>query len=137
MKTLPLSLRLFLLAFLFSLALYSCGIHEKKDINQNKTVETAKIDADLAAKGRFIYTKKCMECHSLDIAVKGPALRDVTKRRKAEWITMMILKPEEMLEKDSVAKSLFGPHMVKMTTQNVTEVDAKALLEFFRSVETK
>ncbi|MDD5361354.1 MAG: cytochrome c [Ignavibacteria bacterium] len=137
MKTIPLTIRLFITAFLFSLTIYSCGIQEKKEVNQNKTAESLKIDADLAAKGRFIYTKKCMECHSLDIAVKGPALRDVTKRRKAEWIMMMILKPEEMLEKDSVAKSLFGPHMVKMTTQDVSEEDAKALLEFFRSVETK
>ena len=115
---------------------YSCTENKDKDIVPVNNVNTNTIDEDLALKGRFIFTKKCMECHSLDVNLKGPSLGDVTKQRKSEWIMNMILNTEDMLQKDSIAKKLLSEHVIKMTVTNVNQDDAKAVLEYLRSVKT-
>ena len=119
-------------AFIF----YSCTENKDKDIVPVNNVNTNTIDEDLALKGRFVFTKKCMECHALDVNLKGPALKDVTKQRKSEWIMNMILNTEDMLQKDSIAKKLLSEHVIKMTVTNVNPDDAKAVLEYLRSVKT-
>jgi len=121
-----------LLIVLFS----SCSGNKDKEIVPVTDKDTVKIDESLALKGRFIFTKKCMECHSLDVNLKGPALRDVTKQRKSEWIMNMMLQPDEMIRNDSVAKKLFSEHIVKMTVKDLNQEDAKAVLEYLKSEST-
>ena len=89
---------------------------------------------EMAAMGEIIFSKKCLSCHSLDVNFKGPELGDVVKRRKAEWILNMIINPEEMISKDADAKYLFLTHAVKMVLKNVSEDDAKAVLEYLKFV---
>ena len=98
---------------------------------QNK--EEKKNDA-LVIKGKYFFTKKCVECHDLDLKKKGPPLRDVTSRRKKDWIIMMILNPDELLKKDPEAKILLKRHIIKMVVKDVDLEQAKALLEYLRSV---
>ena len=123
--------KLFLI-FIFS----SCSEKIDKEIVSVNSSDTGKIDESLALKGRFIFTKKCMDCHSLDVNLKGPALRDVTKQRKSEWIMNMMLQPDEMIRNDSVAKKLFSEHIVKMTVKDLNQEDAKAVLEYLKSEST-
>ena len=91
------------------LAFSSCNNPDNKNstgIGPVKKVElNNELDKNLIDQGKFIFTKKCMECHNLDIKIVGPALRDVTKRRKAEWIMNMILNTEQMIKEDSTARS--------------------------------
>ena len=47
----------------------------------------------------------------------------------------MILNPQEMTEKDPVAKKLLAEFMTQMVNQNVAESEARVLLEYFRSVD--
>ena len=65
----------------------------------------------------------------------GPPLKDVTKRRRPEWIMNQILNPLEMTQKDKVSKELFAQYMVQMTFQDVSHEDARALLEYMRAVD--
>jgi hypothetical protein len=67
----------------------------------------------------------------------GPALKDVTNRRKPEWIMNMIMNPAEMTQKDPTAKSLLGEYMTQMANQNVDEKGARAILEYFRTNDKK
>ena len=121
-----------------SLVFFSCSLEEKKDINSsgnNTQLSAVRDDQEsMIVKGRFLYTKKCLECHDLDIKLKGPALRDITKRRKAEWILNMVLNTDEMLKKDPEAKILFKKHVVKMVVKDIDEEQAKSVLEYLRSV---
>jgi|WetSurMetagenome_2_1015567.scaffolds.fasta_scaffold15751_3 hypothetical protein len=121
----------------FFLLLNSCSKNNNDDkgIGPIKKIELGIINEELAIKGKVIFSKKCIDCHSIDIKLKGPALRDVTKRRKAEWIMNIILNTEEMVTKDPEAKKLFEQHVVKMVVKDVNENDARALLEYFRSVD--
>ena len=96
-----------------------------------------KVDLQLAGKGKSIFESKCAACHKFDEKYVGPALKGVTKKREPEWIMNMILNPQEMTQKDPVAQELFAEHLIQMTFQNVTEDDARAMLEYMRQVDSE
>ena len=110
-----------------------------KGIGPIKTVEVGEsVDEALAAEGKTIFEGKCSACHQLtDQKIVGPGLAGVTERRKPEWIMNMVINPEEMTKKDPTAKKLLGEHLTQMTNQNITEDDARALLEFLRQNDIK
>ncbi len=95
----------------------------------------AAIDEEMVAAGKAIYEEKCVLCHNLDTELIGPSQRGVLQRRSPEWIMNLILNPAEMLQKDPIAKELLAKYNnVPMTDQQVTEEDAKKILEFFRTI---
>lgn len=112
---------------------------EGKGVGPVKTVELGEgIDEALATQGKTIFEGKCSACHQLtDQKVVGPGLAGVTERRKPEWIMNMVINPEEMTKKDPEAKKLLAEHLTQMTNQNITEADARALLEFLRQNDIK
>jgi cytochrome c2 len=87
-----------------------------------------------AKSGEKIFTEKCTQCHKLDERYTGPALRDVTSRRTPEFILNQILNPEEMTKRHPEVKKMLAQYATQMTFQNVSEDDAKAILEYLRSV---
>lgn len=91
------------------------------------------IDKIMAESGKKIFEEKCTQCHKLDERYTGPALRDVTKRRTPEYIMNMILNPQEMTQKHPEAKKLLGEFATQMTFQNVSQEDARKILEYLRS----
>lgn len=99
---------------------------------QSITLEE-EIDEALVKKGQSIFDSKCIICHTIDSKLIGPALAGITQRRSPEWIMNMMINPQEMTAKDPVAKSLLEEYKTPMVNQNVSEEDARALLEFFRS----
>ncbi|MEO0202509.1 MAG: cytochrome c [candidate division WOR-3 bacterium] len=101
----------------------------------NNEVKLGPIDKNLAKKGEEIFEMKCSVCHKIDEKYVGPPIRGVTKRRKPEWIMDMILNPVEMTQKDPIAKQLLAEYLIQMTFQNVSKEDARALLEYFRSID--
>lgn len=98
-------------------------------------MKLAAIDNNLVVKGKEIFDVKCVSCHKFDSRLVGPPLKDVTKRRRPEWIMNQILNPLEMTQKDPVAKELFAQYLVQMTFQDVTHDDARAMLEYFRAFD--
>jgi hypothetical protein len=85
-------------------------------------------------KGKATYDMKCLACHKLDeTRVVGPGWSGVTKRRKPVWIMNMITNVDMMLEKDEEAQKLLEQCLVRMPNQNITEPEAREVLEFMRS----
>lgn len=95
------------------------------------------IKADLAQKGKTLFEAKCSACHKMEERYVGPALKDVTKRREPEWIMNMIMNPQEMTQKNDIAKELLGEYLVQMTFQNLSEDETRAILEYFRQHDQK
>lgn len=100
-----------------------------------KSVTLGEIDPNLVNKGKEIYEAKCTACHEIDKRKVGPAIKGITQRRKPEWIMNMILNPSEMTQKDPAAKELLGTYGAPMANQNLTEDEARAVLEFFRDLD--
>lgn len=103
--------------------------------NQVKAVKLSNpLETALVTQGKSIYDVKCGSCHKLDeTRVVGPGWKDVTKRRKPEWIMNMILNVDMMLAEDAEAQKMLEQCLVRMPNQNLTEAEARSVLEFMRS----
>jgi mono/diheme cytochrome c family protein len=123
---------------LFIALFYLGGCSSQDDelgIGPVKEVKLGAIDNSLVEKGQQTFNTKCSSCHKFDSRLVGPPLQGVTQRRKPEWIMNMILNPQQMTQENQIAKELFATYLVQMTFQDVTQDDARAILEYFRSLD--
>lgn len=94
------------------------------------------IDAAMAASGEKIAGTKCLSCHKLtDERLVGPGWKGVTKRRAPAWLMNFITNPEPMLDKDPELQSQLEICLVRMPNQNLSDDDARHVLEFMRKVD--
>lgn len=113
---------------------------EKIDLNNKgvgpiKELTLGELDQSLAQKGEEIYKNMCTACHKPDKKFIGPAPKGILDRRSPEWVMNMILSPEKMLEQDPLAKELLKEfNGAPMANQNLTEQEARAVLEYFRTL---
>ena len=152
------------LILIITLALLSCGGNEKKDevsygkkapeknvssIPASERVDLANkgvgpitkldlplvVDEKMAAHGKEIYDKMCTACHKAEKKFIGPSPKDILKRRSPEWVMNMILNPEKMVKEDQLAKDLLMEfNGSPMANQNLTQEEARAVLEYFRTL---
>ncbi|HUZ60062.1 MAG TPA: c-type cytochrome [Hanamia sp.] len=91
------------------------------------------VNEALASGGEVIYGAKCAACHKLtDEKLVGPGWKGVTIRHKPAWIMNFITNTEEMLNKDPRAKELLQICLVRMPNQNLSDDQARQILEFMR-----
>lgn len=107
----------------------SKGVGKFTDVKVSNTIDKA-----MAQKGEEVFQTKCTACHqATDQKLIGPGLKGITKIRTPEWIMNMMTNPDEMVEKDPVAKALFEEfNHTQMTNQGVTDQEAREILEYFR-----
>lgn len=106
---------------------------QDKGVGSITNVTLGEIDEALAAEGKVLFTAKCTACHKISKRLIGPALLGITERRSPEWIMNMILNPEEMVAKNPIAKKLLEEYLAPMANQSLTETEARAILEYFRT----
>ena len=102
-----------------------------------KSVSLKEIDQHLANQGQELFEMKCSACHKINDRYIGPALMGVTMRRTPEWIMNMILDPIGMVQNDPAAKKLLAEYGAPMANQSLAQKDARAILEYFRVIDTK
>ena len=94
------------------------------------------IDDQLVNDGKVIFEAKCTMCHkSTNEKAIGPGLAGIYTRRTPEWIMNMILNPMEMTQKDSLAKDLLSVYMSQMADNNLTQAEARSVLEYLRTLK--
>lgn len=150
---------LFLLLTMMFLASYSCGNKDKSGEDSNNTAKTQEVNPDdpksdkgvgpvtslvldekvddaMAKKGEEIYKAKCTACHKVDAKYIGPSPQGIFDRRSPEWIMNMILNPEKMIAENELTKKLVMENNgAVMANQNLTHDEARAVLEFFRTIK--
>ena len=151
-------LRVFVLALMAVFAL-SCGSDGKKEVKTSekeavkevvevdpaedkgigpvKSITLGEIDEAMVAEGKAAFKTKCSACHKMSKRFVGPGLAGVTEKRTPEWIMNMILNPEEMVAKNPAAKKLLAEYLSPMANQNLTEKEARSILEYFRTVKAE
>lgn len=93
------------------------------------------VDQKLAEEGKVLFEKNCAACHKTDKKYIGPAPKDILERRTPEWVMNMIVNPTEMVQKDPIAKKLLAEaNGAIMADQNISEEQARAILEYFRTL---
>lgn len=99
---------------------------EKLNLNDN-------INEAMAVEGEKIADKKCASCHKKTEDTKvGPGWAGVLKRRSPEWVMNFITNPEGMIDKDPQLKALWEQCYVRMPDLNLTDLQARQILEFLR-----
>jgi cytochrome c len=110
---------------------------EDKGIGPITSVTLAEIDEAMVAEGEVIFKAKCSACHKISKRFVGPGLAGITERRTPEWIMNMILNPEVMVAENPTAKKLLAEYLAPMANQNLTEKEARLILEYFRTKKAK
>ncbi|RMG17229.1 MAG: cytochrome c [Bacteroidetes bacterium] len=109
---------------------------QNKGIGPVKEVKLGPIDEQMVAEGKALYEQFCTACHKPDEKFIGPAPKGILQRRSPEWIMNMILNPEEMVQKDPIAKKLLVENNLSpMANQHLTQEQARKILEYFRTLE--
>ncbi len=92
-----------------------------------------KLDDPMALRGMKMADLKCISCHKLtDEKLVGPGWAGVTKRHKPEWIMNFMTNTEAMIDKDPKVQAMLEICMVRMPNQNLSDSDARDILEFLR-----
>jgi len=107
----------------------------KNGIGPIDNIVLGDLDQSLADKGKEVFGIKCVACHKVNERLVGPALAGVTDRRAPAYIMNMILNPDEMVKKHPEVKALLAQYYVPMTFQDVTQEDARAILEYLRTLQ--
>lgn len=95
---------------------------------------TNPLDQAMVTAGKATYELKCLSCHKLtDEKLVGPGWAGVTKKRNPTWIMNMITNVDMMLEKDPEAQKLLELCLVRMPNQNISQDEARKVIEFMRS----
>ncbi len=112
---------------------------EEVEIEEVKIESVSPINHELAEKGELAFKNKgCTACHTIGKGkLTGPDLAGVTQRRKLDWIENQILNPEEMLEKDPIAKELLATYLIKMPNQGVKPEEAQAIIMYLREQDSE
>ncbi|WP_411894218.1 c-type cytochrome [Winogradskyella sp. A2] len=153
-----------ILILIFSLTLFGCGGNDKKEevpygkkepvkteskVPASERVELSNkgvgsitkvdlplvVDNELAAHGKDVYDKLCTACHKAEKKFIGPSPKGILNRRSPEWVMNMILDPEKMVKEDQLARDLLMEfNGSPMANQNLTQEEARAVLEYFRTL---
>ena len=108
-----------------------------KGVGPITEVSLGEIDPQLVKKGSDLFVAKCSACHKMDKRFVGPPLRGITERRTPEWIMNMILDPDKMVKENKIARDLLMEYISPMANQSLTQDEARAILEYFRSETTQ
>jgi mono/diheme cytochrome c family protein len=112
---------------------------DPKGIGKYQNVElTHPLDEQMVAAGKGVYEVKCQSCHKLtDERLVGPGWKGVTDRRTPEWIMNFVTNPDEMIDKDTAAQKMLEECLVRMPNQNLSDQDARSVLEYMRKNDGK
>ena len=107
-----------------------------KGVGPIKSITLAsEIDQAMVTKGADVFKRMCTACHKVGKKFIGPPPNGVLKRRTPEWVMNMILDPEGMVKNDQLARDLLMEfNGSPMANQNLSEEDARAVLEYFRTL---
>ena len=96
------------------------------------------IDEALASSGEAVSGVKCLSCHKMtDERLVGPGWKGVTERRTPEWIMNFITNPDPMIDKDPELQAQLELCLVRMPNQNISDDEARQILEYMRKNDAK
>lgn len=110
---------------------------DNKGVGKIKNLELpATIDNAMVERGAALFKTNCTACHKVGKRFIGPSPSGIMERRSPEWIMNMILDPQLMVEQDRCAKDLLVEfNGAAMANQNMTEEQARDILEYFRTLK--
>lgn len=97
-------------------------------------------DDATAALGLSVFEANCKQCHAMDKAVVGPALRDAHKRWPSDAALLNFIKyPQKVIDGgDAYAKALYAKYNQYMPNHNhLKDDDIKAVISWIKAESAK
>lgn len=101
----------------------------------DEVVTIGEIDMEKVEQGKEIFRTKCSACHKMDQDYVGPPLGEVLEKRTPAYVMNMILNPVEMTKEHPEARKMLAQYMNQMTFQNVSQDEARAIVEYLAAVQ--
>lgn len=92
------------------------------------------LDAALAKQGEAVFEGKCSACHKAAERYVGPPLGGVVGRLSPAFVMNMVLNPEGMYTRHPAVRKLLAEYMTQMPNQQLTRDDARAVVEYLRTL---
>ena len=96
---------------------------------------TGPVDPELARQGKEIYQMNCEACHRMEQRFVGPPMGDVLERKSVTYILNQITNPEQMAREHPEGQRLVQEYMSIMPDQGITKDQARAIVEYLRSLD--
>ncbi|RMD96986.1 MAG: hypothetical protein D6812_16070, partial [Deltaproteobacteria bacterium] len=82
------------------------------------------------------FAQQCSKCHTIGQGDRvGPDLKDVTKRRKRDWLIGFITAPGRYLDTDPIARKLLERYNgVRMAELGLSRSEAEAMIAYIETV---
>ena len=99
-----------------------------------KTYEAARPIAGFEA-GAYLFDTKCSACHTIGAGDGiGPDLAGVTRTRDRAWLERIVKTPDQMIQNDPVATTLFAKYnQVVMPNLRLGDGDVAAVLSYIEA----
>ncbi|MGB2397752.1 MAG: c-type cytochrome [Flavobacteriaceae bacterium] len=95
----------------------------------------SKIDQTMLAEGASAFKQKCTACHKVKGKLIGPSMEAIYERRHPAWVMNMLLNPTQMVKEDPIGIALLKEYNnVLMINQNLTQEEARAIVEYLRTL---
>ncbi len=111
-------------------------VEMEQGIGPIRDLQLGAVDDALAKEGEAAFVTKCSACHKLEERYVGPELGQILSRRRPEFVMNQILNSNEMVQRHPVVKELLAQYYTPMPVQVTDEAEARAILEYLRSVQT-
>lgn len=80
-------------------------------VAQDAAAEGATAKSEAAVQGEALFQKNCTTCHAVHEKVIGPALKDLHKRRKLEWVIPFVWNSQKVIASgDEYAVNLYNEY---------------------------
>ncbi len=97
-------------------------------------VQLGPIDPAMAERGKNQFEMICAACHQMQDRLVGPPLGRVLERRSPTFVLNIVMNPEEMVRTHPAGQEMMREYLMVMPFQNVTQDEARAILEYLRTV---
>ena len=103
------------------------------DLDQGPRASASPVDEALATQGAALFTSKtCATCHGFGRKIQCPDLKPVAGQRTEKWMLAQVMHPDVMTKKDPTSVQLMKQYTLQMPNMNLTEDQAKALVEYIK-----
>ena len=135
LKRLKLNTTSLLLIFLSLAFNFNASAQDSDGAKQANASGSGAVDPAIIDQGAALFKQNCTTCHAINDVVVGPALKDLHKRRKLDWIVSFVHNSTKVIASgDQYAVDLYNKYNKTQMTSfpTLTEAEISSIVEYIK-----